>query len=48
MVFAITDLDFVTSIISYIGGSANDYLGATGAPIGANHVFTILVILLCM
>ena len=40
MVFAITDLDFVTKYyLSYIGGSANDYLGATGAPIGANHVF---------
>jgi hypothetical protein len=40
MMFVICDMNFVTKYyLSYIGGSANDYLGATGAPIGANHLF---------
>jgi hypothetical protein len=40
MMWIICDLN-VTSryYLSYIGGSANDYLGQTGAPIGSNHLF---------
>ena len=40
MMFVISDMNLVTKYyLSYIGGSANDYLGATGAPIGSNHLF---------
>ncbi len=40
MVFVICDLDLTTEYyLSYIGGSADDYLGKTGAPFGSNHLF---------
>lgn len=40
MVFVISNLDLNTKYyLSYIGGSANDYLGITGAPVGSNHLF---------
>jgi hypothetical protein len=40
MMFLICDLDLTTKYyLSYIGGSANDYLGKTGAPIGSNHLY---------
>ena len=40
MMFVICDLDLTTEYyLSYIGGSANDYLGKTGAPFGSNHLF---------
>jgi hypothetical protein len=40
MMFVICDMDLVTKYyLSYIGGSANDYLGITGAPVGSNHLF---------
>ena len=40
MMFVICDLDLTTEFyLSYIGGSADDYLGKTGAPFGSNHLF---------
>ena len=40
MMFLITKLDLSTKVyLSYVGGSGNDYLGATGAPFGSNHLF---------
>lgn len=40
MMFLICDQDLSFKYyLSYIGGSENDYLGQTGAPIGSNHVF---------
>jgi hypothetical protein len=40
MMFVICDMNFVHKYyLSYIGGSANDYLGITGAPVGSNHLF---------
>lgn len=40
MLFVICDLDLKSKYyLSYVGGSGNDYLGITGAPVGSNHVF---------
>lgn len=40
MMFIICDMNMTTKYyLSYIGGSANDYLGITGAPVGSNHLF---------
>jgi hypothetical protein len=40
MMFLITDLDITSKYyLSYVGGTENDYLGKTGAPIGSNHLF---------
>ncbi len=40
MMFVICDMNLVTKYyLSYIGGSGNDYLGITGAPVGSNHLF---------
>ncbi len=40
MVFVICDMNLVSKYyLSYIGGSANDYLGITGAPVASNHLF---------
>ena len=40
MMWVICDLGVTTRYyLSYIGGSGNDYLGTTGAPIGSNHLF---------
>ncbi len=40
MMFVISDMNLVSKYyLSYIGGSANDYLGITGAPVGSNHLF---------
>jgi hypothetical protein len=39
MMFVICDMDLTNKYyLSYIGGSANDYLGITGAPVGSNHL----------
>ncbi len=40
MMFIICDFNFQNKYyLSYVGGSANDYLGITGAPVGSNHLF---------
>ena len=40
MLFVICDFNLgIKYYLSYIGGSRNDYLGATGAPVGSNHLF---------
>lgn len=40
MMFVICDMNLKSKYyLSYIGGSANDYLGITGAPVGSNHLF---------
>ncbi len=40
MMFLICDLSLQSKYyLSYIGGTANDYLGKTGAPIGSNHLY---------
>lgn len=40
MLFVICDIDLQSKYyLSYVGGSANDYLGITGAPVGSNHLF---------
>lgn len=40
MMFVICDMNLNSKYyLSYIGGSANDYLGITGAPVGSNHLF---------
>lgn len=40
MMFVISDLDMSHKYyLSYIGGSNNDYLGITGAPVGSNHLY---------
>lgn len=40
MMFVICDMNFFTKYyLSYVGGSSNDYLGITGAPVGSNHLF---------
>jgi hypothetical protein len=40
MMFVICDMNLQSKYyLSYIGGSANDYLGITGAPVGSNHLF---------
>ncbi len=40
MMFLICDMTLSTKYyLSYVGGSDNDYLGATGVPVGSNHLF---------
>ena len=40
MMFLICDLSLQSKYyLSYLGGTANDYLGKTGAPIGSNHLY---------
>jgi hypothetical protein len=40
MMFLICDFNFENKYyLSYVGCSANDYLGITGAPVGSNHLF---------
>ena len=40
MLFVICDFNLsIKYYLSYIGGSRNDYLGATGAPVGSNHLY---------
>lgn len=40
MMFLICNMNFSTKYyLSYIGGDKNDYLGATGVPIGSNHLY---------
>ncbi|HYM93719.1 MAG TPA: hypothetical protein VET23_06245, partial [Chitinophagaceae bacterium] len=40
MMFLICDMNLNTKYyLSYIGGTDNDYLGATGTPVGSNHLF---------
>jgi len=40
MMFLICDMTFSTKYyLSYIGGDKNDYLGATGVPVGSNHLY---------
>lgn len=40
IMFLICDMNLTSKYyLSYIGGTGNDYLGATGVPVGSNHLF---------